>query len=37
MAGDIAGQITDRIRSGIAGIGNWFVEELGDGTRDPRG
>lgn len=37
MAGDIAGQIKDRIRSGIAGIGNWFVEELGDGTRDPRG
>jgi hypothetical protein len=35
IAGDIPGQLQGLIRSGISGIGNWFVEELGDGTNDP--
>lgn len=35
IAGDIPGQLRGLIRSGISGIGNWFVEELGDGTNDP--
>ena len=35
ISGDIGGQLLKRARGLINGIGNWFVEELGDGTRDP--
>jgi hypothetical protein len=34
LNGDIRGQLYKHARGLINGIGNWFVEELGDGTHD---